>query len=161
MSTFEKFIIPFISENITTMDLTSVAGFVDSYTKDYDKPSAENEFFLVYDENVHNEYTESRARRFSMCSKLKKTYIKYVNNKPLKIYSFWVSPEVKKFYNGVLSLNADQKIRILKFWGFGNSDINTMLNGNVIHTKVEHSIPLEDYNGDFLEDLCGITIKGK
>ena len=48
MSKFEETIIPLIDENIWTIDLTSTAGFVDSYTKDPDRPNGEPELFLMY-----------------------------------------------------------------------------------------------------------------
>ena len=161
MSVFEKIILPFIDDKITNKDLTSVAGFVDSYTKDDDKPSAENEFFLVYDADLHNEYTEDRARRFSMSPRLKRTYIKYVNNKPLKVYSFWVNPSISKSYNGIISLSREQKIKVLQFWGFFDSEINAIIDNSIIHTKVEHSIPLEDFEESFFEYNEGLMIKGK
>ena len=161
MSVFEKIVLPFIDDKIQSIDLTKAAGFVDSYTKDDDRPSAENEFFLVYDADLHNEYTEDRARRFSTSPNLKRTYIKYVNNKPLKIYSFWVNPTISKSYNGIISLSREQKIKVLQFWGFFDSEINTIVDNSVIHTKVEHSIPLEDFVEDFFDYDEGLTIKGK
>lgn len=58
MSTFEKTIIPMIDENIKLIDLTSAAGFIDSFTLDPDNPSGEKELFLVYDDSKRNDLQE-------------------------------------------------------------------------------------------------------
>lgn len=161
MSKFEKLVIPLIDDCITSMDLTSVCGFIDSYTTDDDKPSAECEFFLAYDSTIRNEYTAKRSERFNRSHNLKRKYIKIVNNKAIMVYVFWVTPEIKKFYNGVLVFTSEQKTKILRFWEFENDVANTVLNNSVIHTNVKHSVPLEDYNESFWDSEDGGIIIDK
>lgn len=162
MSKFEKLIVPLVDDCISPIDLTSVCGFIDSYTVDKDNPSSEKEFYLVYDSDVNNKWTSDRARRFSMSRNLKRKYIKYVNNKPLLVYLFWVNPSLQKYYNGILAFNYEQKEKLLKFWGFGDDAMKAMLNNSVIHTTVEHSIPLEDYRESFSDYLNeGLIINKK
>jgi len=160
MSVFEKIIIPLIDNSIRLIDLTSAAGFIDSFTLDPDRPSGESELFLVYDDSKRNKYTIDRAIRFSKSTKIKRTYIKYVNNVPYLIYSFWVNPEVKKLYNGVLTLNTVQKSRILQFWGPFDSTVDTVLTNSVLTTDIGHTMPLEDYRDEPF-DYDGLMIKTK
>lgn len=155
MSKFEKTIIPLIDEEIKTIDLTSAAGFIDSYTYDPDRPSGEKELYLAYDDSKRNDYTIDRARRFAMSKNLKRTYVKYVNNTPYLIYSFWVRPEVKKLYNGILSLSTSQKFSIMKFWGPFDKDVDSVVSSSNLTVITTHAMPIED----FVEDDLGITIE--
>lgn len=146
MTLFEKIIIPLIDDNIKPGDLTCTTGFVDSYTVDPDNPSGNAELFLMYDLRVENEHTIQRARRFSVSPKLKKTYVKYIDDIPYLIYSFWVNQDVKKLYNGVIFLSAEQKARIIQFWGVFSPEAVTTLSNSVLTVVVNHEMPLEDYN---------------
>lgn len=145
MSNIEKVIIPLVDENIRTIDLTSAAGFIDSFTSDPDKPSGEKELFLVYDDSKRNDFTKDRAIRFSKSMKIKRMYIKYVNTRPYLVYSFWVDPEVKKLYSGILTLNTVQKSKILQFWGPLDTTVDKVLSNPVLTMEVNHSMPLADY----------------
>ena len=146
MTLFEKVIIPLVDENIRVGDFTSVVGFVDSYTVDPDKPNGECELFLVFDDRVRNEYSIERARRYALSTKIKRTYVKYVNGVPYLIYSFWVNSKVKKLYNGIITLDVEQKASILQFWGTFDSDVKAVMSNEVLTTVVTHAMPLEDYN---------------
>lgn len=160
MSAFEKITIPLIDENIKTIDLTSAAGFIDSFTLDPDKPSGEKELFLVYDDSKRNDFTIDRARRFDKSMRIKRTYIKYVNNKPYLVYSFWVDPEVKKLYSGILTLNTVQKSKILQFWGPLDTTVDKVLANTVLTTEVSHTMPLADYRESPFEKE-GLTVNNK
>lgn len=160
MSVFEKTIIPLIDENIRTIDLTSAAGFVDSFTLDPDKPSGEKELFLVYDDSKRNDFTKDRAIRFSKSMRIKRTYIKYVNTKPYLVYSFWVDPEVKKLYSGILTLNTVQKSKILQFWGPLDTTVDKVLTNPILTTEVSHTMPLADYRESPFEK-AGFTVTNK
>lgn len=151
MSTFEKTIIPLIDNNILSIDLTPAAGFIDSYTIDPDKPGDSGELFLVYDDTKRNDFVSDRMRRFEKSPYIKRTYVKYVNNVPYYIYSFWIKPEVKQKYNGVITFTAVQKARILQFWGPFDRVVEKVLNNQVLILDVQHSMPLADYNGSFME----------
>lgn len=160
MSKFEKIIIPLIDKNIRSIDLTDAAGFIDSYTYDPDRPSGEKELFLVFDDTKRNEFTKDRAIRFSKSPNIKRTYVKYVNNKPYFIYSFWVNPDVKKLYDGIVTLTTQQKVAVLQFWTQFDSIVDLIMSNPVISLGVTHEMPLEDFRDDSLEEF-GITINKK
>lgn len=160
MSTFEKITIPLIDDNIRTIDLTSAAGFVDSFTLDPDRPSGEKELFLVYDDSKRNDFTIDRARRFDKSMRIKRMYIKYIDNKPYLVYSFWVNPEVKKLYNGILTLNTVQKSKILQFWGPLDTTVDKVLANPILTTEVSHAMPLSDYRENPFEKI-GVTVTNK
>ena len=148
MRIFEKIIIPLVVNNITTIDLTGAAGFVDSYTEDPDKPSADSELFLMYEMNTHNEFTESRAIRLSQHPYLKRDYVKYIEGIPYHIYSFYIPNQICKFYKyGSVRLTMKQKFDILSFWGTSNDTFNKILNEGSIPLDIEHKMPLADYEG--------------
>ena len=154
MSTFEKIILPLIDNNLKSIDLTPAAGFIDSYTYDPDNPTWGNEFFLVFDDTVRNDYSKDVAKRLSKSKNIKKKYVKHVDGKPYFIYSFWVKPELNKLYEGVFTLNTKEVFDILQFWGPFDNVSDLVLNP-VIQTEVVHQMPLEDME----EDLCGLEIK--
>jgi len=156
MTFFEKIIISLIDDDIRSIDLTDVAGFVDAYTSDPDNPSGEKELFLMYDCSKMNDYTIDRARRFATFGTIKKTYVKYINNKPYTIYSFWIPPKIKNLYDGVLVLDAEQKASVLQFWSIFSDTSKSVLSNSVLTAPVAHAMPLEDYVD---ASLIGLTIK--
>lgn len=158
MSKFEKIIVSLIDDNIKLIDLTDTAGFVDCYTYDPDNPSGDNEFYMVYDGDKMNDYTKDRAIRFSYARNLKRTYVKYVNGKPLYIYSFWVNPTLKKLYSGTIWLNTEQKAKVVMFWGAFSDVADSVMSYPVLSTEVGHQMPLNDYRRSYF-DIEGITIK--
>ncbi len=160
MTNFEKIVVPLIDENIRSIDLTSAAGFIDSYTYDPDNPTGSYEFYLVYDDSVRNEFSKDRAIRFEKSKNIKKIYIKYVNGKPCCIYSFWVRPEVKKLYNGIITLTTAQKLSVLQFWTVLDSVANLIMSNQVVTLDVTHDMPLEDYREDAFSET-GLTIYKK
>lgn len=160
MSLFEKTIIPLIDECIKTIDLTPAAGFIDSFTVDPDKPGDSGQLFLVYDDTKRNEFVSDRMKRFEKSLNVKRTYVKYVNNTPYYIYSFWIKPEVKKLYNGIITLNTVQKAQILQFWGPFDNVVGNVLNNQVLMLDVEHIMPEEDYRESALE-CAGLTVTKK
>lgn len=160
MSTFEKIIIPLLDINVKTIDFTSLTGFVDSFTLDPDRPSGEKEFFLVFDDSVRNEYVEDLKRRLDFSTKIKRSYIKYVNTKPYLVYSFYIPSEVKKFYNSYILLSASQISKILQFWGVFDSDVNSVVEQNGVMLDDKHKMPLEDYRTPlFSKYKSGLVIK--
>lgn len=160
MSDFEKTIIPLVEKNIWTIDLTSTAGFVDSYTSDPDRPSADAELFLMYKNDNKNEYTEARIRRLESASTLKRIYVKYISGKPYYVYSFWVKPEVKKLYSGVMNLTTEQKAQVLQFWGLCKT-VDKLLGNYTNIFDVEHPMTPEDYRESAFEKVgLRLTKKG-
>lgn len=160
MSIFEKITIPLIDNTIKTIDLTSAAGFVNSFTFDPDKPSGEKELYLMYDESKRNDFTIDRARRFEKSMCIKRTYIKYINNKPYTIYSFWIGPEVKPLYSGILTLSTVQKSKILQFWGPLDDTVDKVMTNPVLTMETGHAMPLSDHRDNPFEKT-GFTIKKK
>lgn len=161
MNKFEKTIIPLIDKQIKNIDLTGLAGFIDSYTYDPDKPSGEYELYLVYDSTKRNNYTIDRARRFAKSMNIKREYIKYVDGKPYLVYSFWVRPEVKKLYNGIMSLNTEQLFTVLQFWGPFDKDINSVVSSSNLTVETTHQMPLNDYIPPLLEKRGLEITKGR
>ena len=160
MSTFEKIIIPLVDSNIRIIDLTSCCGFIDSYISDPDKPSGECELFLVFDDNIRNNFVTDRMLRYEQSPNIKRTYVKYVNNTPFYVYSFWIKPEIKKLYNGIVVLNTSQKAQILQFWGPLDSIVDKVFGNQVQTLDIEHPMPLQDYQSPF-PIKCGFKIKRK
>lgn len=158
MSKFEKIIIPLVDDCFKMIDFTDVAGFIDSYTYDPDKPSGQCELFLVYDDSKRNDYVSDRAIRFESSKYLKRMYIKRVNNKPYLVYSFIIKPELKPFYSyGVINLTTKQKLKFIKFWSELDNMVDFIMSNSCIHTQVEHTMPSEDIE----LTLEGITIQKK
>lgn len=157
MSKFEKAIIPLIDDCIRPIDLSSSAGFIDSFTIDPDNPSGNIELFLVYDDRKRGAEVTSRMQRFEKSRNVKRTYVKYVNNTPYYIYSFWIKPEVKKLYSGVMALSTIQKAQILQFWGPFDNMVDSLLNNLALVLDVQHVMPLSDYRESPFEK-AGITI---
>lgn len=160
MSTFEKIIVSFIDDNINESDLMPSAGFIDSYISDPDSPSGSKEFFLVYDDRVRTKDSIRRARKFEKSRNIKRKYIKYVDGVPYYVYSFWVKPEISKLYNGVVTLSAEQKSKILQFWTVFDSIADTVLSNQVLTLSVAHAMPLADYREDAF-DISAFTINKK
>ena len=101
MSQFSKIIVPLIEPKFKPIDFTDKTGFIGCYTTDPDKPSSEKEFFVVFNNNIRNEYSEDLSIRLSRSLNIKRTYVKRVDNIPYYEYSFYVKPELKKYYNGI------------------------------------------------------------
>ena len=160
MSIFEKIIVSLIDNNIKSIDLTDVAGFIDAYEYDPDHPSGPGEFYLVYDAKKQNDFTIDRAIRFEQSKKIKRTYIKYVNAKPLLVYSFWLEPKVRSLFSGVLHLTTLQKAQVLQFWGALSNVTDFVMSNQVIQTNTERQMPLADYRPNRFE-AQGLTITQK
>lgn len=143
MSKFEETIIPLMGD-IWSIDLTSAAGFVDSYTEDPDRPNSEPELFLMYKNDKHNEYTENRIRRLEASKNLKRIYVKYIGGQAYYIYSFWVKPEIKKLYSGIINLSTAQKAQVLQFWGLCET-VTSLLENHTCVFNVQHSMTPEDF----------------
>ena len=149
MSNFEKLLVPLIWDGFKSIDFTKAAGFIDCYTSDPDKPSLMDEFFIVYDDTVRNEWSEDVAIRFDKSPYLKRKYVKYVDGTPYFVYSFWIKPELKKLYTNVQTITASQKVDVLMFWGPFDKRFSEFLVGNsAIGVDWKHEMPLADYNAD-------------
>ena len=153
MSTFEKIIIPLMSDDFKTTDFTEECGFVNCYTCDPDKPTASNEFFIVYDDKIRSKLSIERARRFDKCPLLKRTYIKYVDGNPRLVYSFWVKPVIGKLYKGIQNITASQKVNVMNFWGSFDEQFSEFLVGNsTIGVDWKHDMPIADYIPSDIEE---------
>jgi hypothetical protein len=161
MSRLEKLIIPLLDGNITPMDLTAAAGFIDSYTYDPDRPSGEKVLFLVYDDRIRNDYVTDRARRFDSMSILKRKYVKIVDHIPYYVYVFWIKPSIKISEKGSITLTGHQKISVLQFWGFPDDLVDLLVDSSSIVGEYIHEMPLEDYYPDeYVEEGLTIIKKG-
>lgn len=145
MSEFEKIVLPLLECGIESSDLTSENGFIDCFTEDIDRPTYENEFFIVFNDDIRTEKSEKIARKLSFYPWLKKTYVKRVDGVPYFVYSFHVKPEIAKLYDKPVYLNAEQKSKIIKFWGFSESVTKSVLQNNILVVNKSHNMPAQDY----------------
>lgn len=156
MTNFEKILLPLVVENISKEDICPESGFIDTYTVDVDRPSWQNEFFIVYNDSIRSEKSINRARKFENSGNLKRVYIKRINNKPCIVYSFWIDSTLKKLYEDTFMLNAKQKFKVAQYWGASDEIFNIVLD-RTIQSAVEHKMPLADYQKSIMEKLKGIT----
>lgn len=156
MTNFEKILLPLVIENISKEDICPESGFIDTYTVDVDRPSWQNEFFIVYDDSIRSEKSINRARKFEKSRNLKRVYITHINNKPCIVYSFWIDRTLKKLYDGVFALNAQQKFKVAQYWGASDEIFNIVLDCT-LQSTVKHKMPLADYQKSIGEQLKGIT----
>lgn len=156
MTNFEKILLPLVVENISKEDICPESGFIDTYTVDVDRPSWQNEFFIVYNDFIRSEKSINRARKFENSGNLKRVYVKCINNKPCIVYSFWIDRTLKKLYDDTFILNAKQKFKIAQFWGASDEIFDIVLN-RTVQSSVEHKMPLADYQKSIGEKLKGIT----
>lgn len=156
MTNFEKILLPLVVKNISKEDICPESGFIDTYTVDVDRPSWQNEFFIVYNDFIRSEKSINRARKFENSGNLKRVYIKCINNKPCIVYSFWIDRTLKRLYDGVFILNAKQKFKVAQFWGASDEIFDIVL-GSTVQSTVEHKMPLADYQKSIREKLKGIT----
>lgn len=156
MTNFEKILLPLVVKNISKEDICPESGFIDTYTVDVDRPSWQNEFFIVYNDFIRSEKSINRARKFENSGNLKRVYVKCINNKPCIVYSFWIDHTLKRLYDGVFILNAKQKFKVAQFWGASDEIFDIVL-GSTVQSTVEHKMPLADYQKSIGEKLKGIT----
>lgn len=159
MARFEKIIVPLLSNSIKPEDFTESSGFIETYTSDPDRPCGDNEFFILFDDNIRSEQSIDRARRYNTCRYLKRTYTKYISGNPYIVYSFWIDHTIKHLYKGTFTLDANQKLQIAQFWG--DSDITQdILTNTIIQSCIEHPMPLADYRTTIAEkQLKGVAQK--
>ena len=159
MSRFEQIILPLLSSSIKPDDFTDSTGFMETYTSDPDRPSGDDEFFILFDDSIRSEQSIDRARRYNTCRYLKHTYTKYISGNPYIVYSFWINPAIKHLYKGTFTLDANQKLQIAQFWGV--SDITQdVLTNTIIQSCIEHPMPLADYHTTIAEkQLKGVAQK--
>lgn len=152
MSTFEKIIIPLSGVNFKSIDFTSLTGFIDTYTEDPDRPYYGRGLFVAFDDRVRNEYVEDLRRRIDTSTRILHKYIKYVNGVPYFIIFLYLDPDVKKYFNGVVSTSTSHKIQISQFWGSVDKTVDTVMSNQVLTLDVGHPVPLNDVLSDGFTD---------
>ena len=145
MSLFEKILVPFLAPELNNLYFTDAVGFKDCYTNDLDNLSTDKEFFMMFDNRVYNEYTVKLARKLNESVNVKKCYVKIIDNIPYTVYSFFVIPEVKQFYKGLITLTLKQKQKYIDFWGEFDKDAETISKNSTLVLNVNHDMPLSDY----------------
>ena len=58
---------------------------------------------------------------------------------------FFVTPEVKQFYKGLVTLTLKQKQKYIDFWGESDKDAETISKNSTLVLDVNHDMPLSDY----------------
>lgn len=149
MTNIEKVLLPLISDDIKQEDVSNDAGFIGLYTIDTDNPKP-YEFYLAYDADVRSDASIERARRFSSCKDIKYTRLRFIDNKPLLVYTFWCKPELKNI-DGYFRLTSDVKVRILQFWNFAK-DVKQVFDLRYIHLD-DIRLPAADYRPRLAQKL--------
>ena len=152
-------LVPFIHESFKKEDFSKEAGFVGIYYHDIDKPAGGKQLFLVYDDSVRTEESMDTARRINNQENVKRKYIRYVEGKPLMVYSYWVNPLLEDlFFKNSVSFSVKQKLKILQFWGTSDEEIldAILVPSYVYHTPEtkwmpENTIPSEDYRAELVD----------
>lgn len=153
MSLFDKALIALMDIDSKNIDFTDVTGFSGCYTQDPDHPSYTDEFFILFNENIHNNHTEDVHTRFRNSKKLKRCYTKRIKNVPYCVYSFWPSSDISKiFKDKMICLNFEQKKIIQNFWSEFDKDTDIILNSTIISVPSE-DMPLEDYIPSYWEQF--------
>ena len=97
------------------------------------------------DSRVYNEYTVQLARKLAKSENVKKIYVKIIDNIPHTVYSFFVIPEIKSFYKGVLHLSFKQKTKYINFWSEFDKNANTVTSNTTLVLDIDNTIPAADY----------------
>lgn len=150
MSLFDKIIISLIEPNLKSIDFTSLTGFIGCYTSDPDKPTDDKQFLIAFDNRIRNEYTKDLAIRLSKSMNVKNTYIKIIDTKPYCVYSFYVNPEVKQYYNTTVNMPIKHKMKFIKFWSDLDSFVEQICSTVAIQLNHDEKLPLEDYRPSIL-----------
>jgi len=150
MSLFDKIIVSLIDPNLKSIDFTSLTGFIGCYTSDPDKPSDSKQFLIAFDDNIRNDYTKDLSIRLSKSLNVKNTYVKIIKAKPYYIYSFYVNPDIKKYYNTTINMPVQHKMKFIKFWSELDKDVEKICSTVAIQLNNDEKLPLEDYRPSIL-----------
>lgn len=149
MSKLAKILIPFVVPNCTSKDFTSNAGFIDLYTKDFDKYNNYTGLYFMYKEK---DTEESRNAHINIVKNpgIIKQYTKIIKNTPNAIYNFddCILKKDDNLYKlikyGVCVLTTKEKLQILQFWGEYDSITDEILSEPVVICNIDHSVPEQD-----------------
>lgn len=145
MTKLLKIILPLTDEfNLTDLDKNK--GFVDAYLSDIDRPFLDSHLFLMYEwgdkKNIDIFY------RFQEMKKFYNYRIIYIDKKPMIVYCFVIIDlSIKCLLDCGGALNDKQRLRVLQFWQFTDSEINAeIIRGTmIIDYAKQDSVPLGDY----------------
>ena len=160
MNNLLKLIVPLLSSNITLNDISVESGFVDAYTFDINYPE-EGCIYLMYDAQMRTNETAKRYYKFLTLPEVKTSRIIHINKKPYLLYVLKITSKgVRDLAKGLIMLDNIQKTRILQFWGFTDSFIQTVLFNNINFLKSNFNVPEEDYMPDLYETIMNKKSQG-
>lgn len=149
MSLQDKLIIPLLDDGITAEDLKESKGFVGLYTSDINRPYLDNHVFLLFSLDCINSESVERGVKFSKLKNLYNRKLTRINGKLYDIYAFTRSNfTIKSILKRSYIISDDEKIKIFKFWGLNDPEVNMyMLYGRIVNNYNENIIPEEDLTG--------------
>lgn len=153
MSLFDKIIIPLIEPNFKTIDFTSLTGFMGCYTSDPDQPNGCEQFFVAFDNSIQNDYVKDLNIRLSKSPNIIKAYIKVIDNKPYHVCSFFVRPELKRYFRGVVGMPMEHKMKYLKMWTEFDEFAEYICSNTAINLSHNEPLPREDYHRSILDKI--------
>lgn len=154
MSTPFKYIIPLLSKEITSDDLTKEAGFVSACNLDINKPYLDNHIFLIYDDKVLTKKSLDCGVKLKNLEELHNYRRIRIKGRPFTVYCFPIGNKaITRIKDGILSFSNEDRMRILTFWNFKDDDINAfMLNPtDFVINFVNVSVAEEDYQPSLAE----------
>lgn len=152
MSLQLKLALPLIDEGLKTKHLSEKTGFINAFSWNKNKPYIDNCIFLMYSNDIHNEYTVLRDMDLlSMESFYGKDYITS-GGKNYVIYMFTITNNDAKnrILKGLRHLDGKSWQRICKFWNHTDDLVNKYLAGvPITFACADSGVPEADY---FLTD---------
>lgn len=145
MSLFDKIVTSLIEPAFKSLDFTNLTGFIGCYTSDPDKPTGEKQFLVAFDNAIRNDYTKDLSIRLSKSLNVKDIYTKRVNNKSYYIYSFYVNPEIKKYYSRTICMPMSHKMKFIKMWTEMDKFAEQICSNTTLQIENDEPLPLEDY----------------
>lgn len=156
MSNFDKVMVALVDDALKPVDFTTESGFVDCFTFDLDHPVS-GEYYIMFDDTVRNDKSKDLAIRLFKSKNVKKTYVKYIDNKPYYIYVFWLNGKLTdEIHSKVFALTPERLIKAMEFWGLHSTETKDLLmEGCCKSCNIPFKcVPCEDYNvSDEVEGL--------
>lgn len=156
MSNLLKLAIPLLNDKLTLEDIQEQSGFVGAFFEDINKPALNDHMFLMYDNYSGGENIINRFYKLEGLDNRYSTRTVYIKGKAYTVYTFTINGVIRNLRDGAITLNLNQKKRILNFWG--NKDgwvLNNILLGTIYEKPERSVLPEEDYSPEFGENEKG------
>lgn len=148
MSTQMKLIIPLLDPSITKDDLSEEAGFVDAYLYDINRPSLDDNVFLMYKAYTDDKKAVAREEKFKESPYVRsKTFI-HINDVCYIIYTFNIlTKDIRFLKKGLPVSTIKNNSRIISFWEGKDDAVNkAILWTSEPYSVQTQTIPEADYH---------------